>query len=263
MLRRDTIIRSNCQNNVLPVQHPFPGAALAGPAKWERELTFTDSIKVCFQKYIDFNGRAPRSEYWWFALFCVVSQAIVNVIPLVSFVGWMYGLVLLLPSLAVTVRRLHDTGRSAWWLLIYVAIIIAIIVGLIVLIITLFAGFGLGFSGGTESESDLVGAGLVVSALLFAVGVVGGLMLVVLCAQPGTNGPNRYGPNPLESQPVMGTYGHADPGRPYPPQPLAEMETGAYTEAPPESSGPHQYCTHCGMNLQPEARFCTECGTAV
>ena len=226
-------------------------------------MTFTDSIKVCFQKYIDFNGRAPRSEYWWFILFSVVSQAIVNVIPLVSFVGWMYGLVLLLPFLAVTVRRLHDTGRSAWWLLIYVAIIIAIIVGLIVLIITLFAGFELWFSGGTKWDSDLVGAGLIVSLILFAVGIVGVITLLVLCAQPGTNGPNRYGPNPLKPQPVIGAYGHADPGRPYPPQPLAEMETGTYTEAPPESSGPHQYCTQCGMNLQPEARFCTECGTVV
>jgi uncharacterized membrane protein YhaH (DUF805 family) len=71
------------------------------------------------QKYAVFDGRASRTEFWMFALF---SALISSILPFVGeFVeipnlAPVYGLVVLLPSLAVTVRRLHDTERSGWWL---------------------------------------------------------------------------------------------------------------------------------------------------
>lgn len=73
-------------------------------------MTFTESIKTCFNKYATFDGRANRSEYWWFYL----AVFIVNYIP---FVGWIIGLGCIIPSLAVGVRRLHDTGHCGWWIL--------------------------------------------------------------------------------------------------------------------------------------------------
>jgi uncharacterized membrane protein YhaH (DUF805 family) len=79
-------------------------------------MNFQQSVKTCMIKYIDFTGRASRSEYWWYQLFgliiCMIALTINH--TLYSIVA----LLLFLPSLTVLVRRLHDTNRSAWWLLI-------------------------------------------------------------------------------------------------------------------------------------------------
>lgn len=69
---------------------------------------FGEAIKVCFSKYVDFNGRAPRAEFWWFQLFMFILCCI----PFINFIA---PLVLLLPSLAVTWRRLHDIGKGGGW----------------------------------------------------------------------------------------------------------------------------------------------------
>ena len=73
-------------------------------------MNFLQAIKTCFSKYATFSGRARRSEYWWF----VLLNFVVGMIPVLNFI---WGVVALIPSLAVCVRRLHDTGRSGWWLL--------------------------------------------------------------------------------------------------------------------------------------------------
>jgi len=78
----------------------------------EITMTFTESIKVCFSKYADFNGRASRSEYWWFALFIVLISLLAGAISQ-SF-RMVLMLATLLPSIAVAARRLHDTNRSGW-----------------------------------------------------------------------------------------------------------------------------------------------------
>ena len=74
------------------------------------------AVKTCFNKYVDFSGRAARPEFWWFFLFQI------SVLLVARLIGGdiLYGLValaLLLPSLAVGARRLHDIGKSAWFLL--------------------------------------------------------------------------------------------------------------------------------------------------
>ena len=89
------------------------------------------SVKICFSKYVDFKGRAPRSEFWWFYLFgliCVFVAALfdsffVDNINAAGPVEIIANLVFALPSLAVTARRLHDVNRSGWWMLITLTII--------------------------------------------------------------------------------------------------------------------------------------------
>jgi uncharacterized membrane protein YhaH (DUF805 family) len=85
-------------------------------------MSFQDAVRTCLtQKYVDFSGRARRSEYWWFALFNFIVGIVANVIDRVighTILGVVVSLALLLPGLSVGVRRLHDTGRSGWWLLI-------------------------------------------------------------------------------------------------------------------------------------------------
>ena len=86
------------------------------------------------KKYAEFGGWARRKEFWMFLLFIVhISLALGIVDALIGFglLGALYALAVLVPSIAVSVRRLHDTGRSGWWVLIgFVPLI-----GLIVLIV--------------------------------------------------------------------------------------------------------------------------------
>ena len=79
-------------------------------------MDFVSAIKACFSKYADFNGRARRSEFWFWYLFTVIVNLFTSWIPFASLIT----LALLIPTLAVSVRRLHDIGRSGWWLLLSV-----------------------------------------------------------------------------------------------------------------------------------------------
>ena len=84
-------------------------------------MGFGEAVKTCFGKYVDFSGRASRSEYWWFYLFYIIVAVIAGLIDGLletQFVGLIVVLAMLLPILAVGVRRLHDIDRSGWWLLI-------------------------------------------------------------------------------------------------------------------------------------------------
>ncbi len=78
-------------------------------------MSFGDAIKVCLTKYVDFNGRASRSELWWFFLFSCLAAFVAAILDetllLLVYLG------LLLPTLAVEVRRLHDLNKSGWWIL--------------------------------------------------------------------------------------------------------------------------------------------------
>ncbi len=81
-------------------------------------MSFTDSIKLCFAKYADFNGRAGLPEFWWFALFCFGGALLLEVAG--SYISWAFSIATLLPSLAVGARRLHDINKSGWLQLIWI-----------------------------------------------------------------------------------------------------------------------------------------------
>lgn len=93
------------------------------------------------KKYAVFQGRARRKEYWYFALFNIIFSIILGVIDGVTgsfspeagigLLGSIYSLAILIPAIAVSVRRLHDTNRSGWWLLILLIPLIGSIVFLI------------------------------------------------------------------------------------------------------------------------------------
>jgi uncharacterized membrane protein YhaH (DUF805 family) len=80
-------------------------------------MTFGESISTCFSKYAAFDGRASRSEYWWWFLFTVLISLATGMVS--DVLSGLFSLGVLLPSLAVGARRLHDTDRSAWFLLLW------------------------------------------------------------------------------------------------------------------------------------------------
>ncbi|MES2356304.1 MAG: DUF805 domain-containing protein [Pseudomonadota bacterium] len=89
-------------------------------------MTFTESISTCFSKYATFDGRASRSEYWWFFLFTFLVSTASSVVS--ETLSGLFSLGVLLPSLAVGVRRLHDVDRSGWFLLLWLIPIIGWVV---------------------------------------------------------------------------------------------------------------------------------------
>ncbi len=102
-----------------------------------------DYVKVVYNKYTDFSGRARRSEYWYFTLFnsLIVLALYIPVIALIAaqssyyfvplIIITLFSLAVVLPSIAVAVRRLHDTGRSGWF---YLVGLIPLVGGVILLV---------------------------------------------------------------------------------------------------------------------------------
>jgi uncharacterized membrane protein YhaH (DUF805 family) len=100
-------------------------------------MNFTQAIASGFQNYVNFSGRAARSEFWFWTLFSFLATAAAGIIDMVAFanaaispLNSLVSLALLLPGLAVSVRRLHDLDRTGWWLL-----LIFTAIGIILLII--------------------------------------------------------------------------------------------------------------------------------
>lgn len=94
----------------------------------EKSLGLVQAVKICLSKYATFEGRARRSEYWWFYLATFVVGLVLGGIPIL---GWIICIALILPGIAVAVRRLHDIGKSGWW---YLLCLIPL-VGTIILIV--------------------------------------------------------------------------------------------------------------------------------
>ena len=105
---------------------PFSTARFRGPRQTnsntqnKKDNTLNYYIE-CWKKYVEFSGRARRKEYWMFVLFNIIASIVAGVIDGLlgtRMIGSLYSLAVLLPGLAVCARRLHDTDRSGWWMLI-------------------------------------------------------------------------------------------------------------------------------------------------
>lgn len=100
-------------------------------------MSIMEAVQSVFSNYANFNGRARRSEYWWFCLANFVIALILSTlgrkISLFGFVSGLYSLAVLIPAIAVGVRRLHDIGKSGWWLFISLVPVI----GSIILIVSM------------------------------------------------------------------------------------------------------------------------------
>lgn len=161
-------------------QYGYPNAgqpAGAYPAQ-SKEVGFTDALKICFSKYVTFSGRARRSEFWWFYLWRIFFGCCTCGLS---------DFVFLIPSIAVTFRRLHDTGRSGWW---WGAGIIAILFGLPTIGPAVYMAFV------QRSHMDIISA---IGFCIFLYGIaifVWAITLLVFCLKDSQPGDNKYGPSP-------------------------------------------------------------------
>ncbi len=82
-------------------------------------MNFADAIKSGFSNYVNFSGRACRSEYWYWVLFVIIGEIVTRIIdygigyPITYF---LFSLAVIIPGIAIGVRRLHDLDRTGWWL---------------------------------------------------------------------------------------------------------------------------------------------------
>ncbi len=100
-------------------------------------MSFMEAVKSVFSQYAGFSGRARRSEYWYFTLFNFIVTGVFSVLSSVtgstifSVLSGLFSLAVLIPGIAVCIRRLHDIGKSGWYLL----FVLIPLVGAIILIV--------------------------------------------------------------------------------------------------------------------------------
>ena len=93
-------------------------------------MNFAEAISSGFRKYVQFGGRATRSEYWYWTLFVIIATIVASIIDGILGIGiisTVVGLGLFLPGLAVSARRLHDIDRTFWWVLLAFTIVGALV----------------------------------------------------------------------------------------------------------------------------------------
>lgn len=100
---------------------------------YQRQLTFGEAVKKALtENYCNFSGRASRSEFWWFKLFLLIVRFIASGLSYAIIGNYMLSyiiiLILFLPDLGLSVRRLHDTGKSGWLVLLNLVICIGSII---------------------------------------------------------------------------------------------------------------------------------------
>ena len=141
------------------------------------------------KRYAQFSGRAPRAEYWWFYLGYIILYAILTILTRISAIFGILGLVylgLIIPMIAVGVRRLHDTNRTGWWLL---APMIPYLIGLAMIVPAIISGA----AGGVNPFNM---ASLGAAGIFFMIGFVMAIVVFIFTVLPGPKGPNRFGDDP-------------------------------------------------------------------
>ncbi|AXI46642.1 DUF805 domain-containing protein [Sulfitobacter sp. SK012] len=167
-------------------------------------MGFTQSVKICLSKYVVFSGRARRSEYWWFVLFVILVSIGLAVLDTTLFgvdpetgqgsnlLNSLFQLAVLLPMLAAGWRRLHDTGRPGWYLLLPVAFSIATMVMLLTGVVVFSA-----LETGVEDPEVLRGPAAFLGAsglmIMSVIQLVLSVLMIWWLSRPSQEGTNEYG----------------------------------------------------------------------
>ena len=165
-------------------------------------MTPADAVRAGLSRYATFTGRAAHGEFWWFLAFVMLGALILSYVDAALFGGnteeidasprqpltglWL--LALLIPTLAVGWRRMHDSGRAG------IAILLPLLFSFAFLFFALIGMAGIVTLGGGEGVFRMLGSGFLFAAVA-SQGVLTVLMLIWL-TKPSDSGPNAYGPPP-------------------------------------------------------------------
>ena len=197
-------------------------------------MTLGGAVKNCFRNYATFSGRASRSEFWKFILFCLLVGILLTILNSVLFgprdemivkvtidstgqqtqdlirkitydAGWFgtaFGFAVLVPTLAVAWRRMHDTGRRGWYCLIPLAVM-AVVVGLAIASAEPAQIDKAALDPGMDLPDTVpvprISGGSVLAMVAASFGSL--ILTIVWLCRRSQPGPNRYGPNPNEVSP--------------------------------------------------------------
>lgn len=159
-------------------------------------VDFITAIKMFFANYANFKGRSTRAEYWWVILFMVLVSCVLSMFGIFgTYISWAFSLACLIPSLAIGTRRLHDTGKSGWWLVIFYIIMGACLVWIVTVFNQSAPGLLTGNAAAAQElarNSQSIVANLIFPyILLFIFGI---WWIVLMCKKSAPD--NQYGPNP-------------------------------------------------------------------
>lgn len=159
-------------------------------------VDFVTAIKMYFANFANFKGRSTRAEYWWAVLFVsLVSMVLSFFGKYGSGLSMLWGIVCILPTLAISVRRMHDSGLSGWVAGGFYIISYAIAAYLMYELFDIFKLAATGVTSDAAFASALLGCNIGVIGLLSALTMILGIVwIVLLCRKSGPD--NQYGPNP-------------------------------------------------------------------
>lgn len=187
-------------------------------------MGFWQAVKTCFKKFFDFKGRARRSEFWWFELFVLIVTLVWSILGSFISVAVIFGsggedfnvtnyvitlsviiflpiLFLMIPQYAVTTRRLHDTGRSGWWIVLSLIIGIAYAAAYFKALMPMWERIDEGaipasqFNVIADTFQNSPALGTILCLLMLASLAVG-ITILVFEIQDSHRGENKYGPSP-------------------------------------------------------------------
>lgn len=158
-------------------------------------ITFKAAVFRCFKKYSDFSGRASRAEYWYFFLFNILINTPLEILirntggkeSSFNAVAGVITLILFLPNLAVATRRLHDTGRSGWWIT-FLGIATALSIMAFVFMFALIISASPALKNLPPNVFDFL-----MKAPFYFIGILGIIFIIILSLK-GDPETNKYGP---------------------------------------------------------------------
>ena len=166
-------------------------------------MGFVEAVQTCLRNYVGFSGRASRPEYWWFVLFVFAGSFVASLIDSMIF-GWgpnagspisgLFQLATLLPLLAAGWRRMQDSGKPGWYILIPFVVSVLFAGGM------LLGVFGLGMiergvgPDAIRGPAMIFGGGGMFVAITVQLAVLA--LMIWWLTRPGDEGANRYGPPP-------------------------------------------------------------------
>lgn len=121
-------------------------------------MGFQEAVKAFFSNYVKFDGRSARSEFWWVLLFVLIMNVLIGVITAVvgeglgSILSLIFSLAIIVPYIALGIRRFHDLDKSGWW-------VISLLIPLVNLIMLLVFFTKKGTDGPNQYGPDPLGAG--------------------------------------------------------------------------------------------------------